>query len=287
MDDEEVAAFDEAALSRLGEENGHMRRTPGPSMHAAGEGLSMRALTPAETDGYNAWSGANFMSGIINRSSILESPLKFGGGRSSSTPVSLGDVAPGARAAVTPKRSESPGQMPPSPGGRRGFPADPAFNMKESRFVEDVIKSLSSVQEADEELEAATGGARRREVEAALAALRLGLLGAHPADSTSCSSEAQNSYERDKEPTDGPDRPMSPETKVACKDFVREFRRLERLSATEAQRFAQGQLRRIAAGARWRVHLQLADLSKRLNQEDEAAQHYQLACELEPTASKG
>ncbi|CAM9266433.1 unnamed protein product, partial [Ectocarpus fasciculatus] len=80
---------------------------------------------------------------------------------------------------------------------------------------------------------------------------------------------------------------MSPTTKAACKEFIREFRKLERVSTAAAQQYAVGALQWMPSTAHWRVHLQLADLAKRLNLEELASREYEQACTLEPTASKG
>ena len=67
---------------------------------------------------------------------------------------------------------------------------------------------------------------------------------------------------------------MTPDTKAACKEFTREFRKLERISPSDARLYAENVLTKIQPSAKWRVHLEMADLAKRLNQEDEVLVSY-------------
>ena len=83
------------------------------------------------------------------------------------------------------------------------------------------------------------------------------------------------------------ERAMSPKSKAAVKDFIKEFRKLERATIEEARTFAHESLRMIPKSAHWRIHLELADFSKRLNYLEEAANLYETVTKLEPTASQG
>lgn len=260
LDDAEVAGFEAAAIELLldGDHDG-MRRTPGPGHQAVSD--QREGGEQLQMEGYNAWSGTNFMSGLINRAAIIDSPQKFSG-RLSLTPLSIGPF-------VALKQPSSP---------------EAVCGMQESKFVDKVIKTFSLVQDKSESpVDLSNKHADRESV---LRELRASLLSLKPGENNISSCEAQNSYERDKEQADGPDCPMTAHAKVACKDFVREFRRLERLSAEQAQEYAESALESVPASARWRVHLQMADLAKRLNKEEEATEHYKEACKLEPTASK-
>lgn len=289
MDDAEVAAYEESDFDDLAAEMASMRRTPGaPLQQALRPEDDADIIGRYELDGYNAWSGTNIISGIMNRSAVLESPLKFVCSHSSSeTPILI--AAQGADIIPTPKRSTSPIRRP-SPPGRRLYASPSPLSMKESKFVEKVLKTFSSSQEAHEaQIRAASQieKAKQHQLErdSAMLLLRTSLLNINVGDSTS--TEGHNSIGLERESADSPGRPMSPRTKAACKDFVREFRRLERISSADAQEYARAALKWIPQAAQWRVHLQLADFAKRLNQEEEAHREYQCACDLEPTASKG
>jgi hypothetical protein len=83
------------------------------------------------------------------------------------------------------------------------------------------------------------------------------------------------------------ERAMSPKSKAAVKDFIKEFRKLERATIEEARAFAQESLRMMPKSAHWRIHLELADFSKRLNYLEEAANLYETVTKLEPAASQG
>ncbi len=79
----------------------------------------------------------------------------------------------------------------------------------------------------------------------------------------------------------------SPATKSAYKEFYRALRAKEKSSVDEAEQFALESLSHIPENLKWRVYLELADLSKRRNSFDEARKFYKSACEIQPLATQG
>jgi len=66
----------------------------------------------------------------------------------------------------------------------------------------------------------------------------------------------------------------SPQSKMAYKDFYRNFRALERDSVDGARKYAEDSLHWMPERAKWRVLLELADLSKRANDFEQARELY-------------
>mmetsp|Transcript_20983 Transcript_20983/g.37890 ORF Transcript_20983/g.37890 Transcript_20983/m.37890 type:complete len:1660 (-) Transcript_20983:315-5294(-) len=81
----------------------------------------------------------------------------------------------------------------------------------------------------------------------------------------------------------------SPATRIAFKDFCRQFRAKERVSFLEAEQFARNSLEdgSLPTRVHWRVYLELADLAKRANKFDEARKLYENVCTTQPYACQG
>ena len=272
--DVEVEGYDISAFARYNDKD-DIRRTPGPGPAAFERSPSSQIRPKVYSPqgiggGYNTWFGTNILSGIVNTGPIVESPVKF----DSVLPVPI--CSDGV---LPPKRSESP---PRQASTRKNLRT--TFSERESgeeaRFVEKIIEDFSFSQEK------LVAKERIQDREIALMDLRMSLLRSDFGEGGSATSESQG-FEKDREPPDSTDRPMTPTTKAACKEFIREFRKRERMSTTAAQQYATGALQWMPTSAHWRDHLQLADLAKRLNLEELASSEYQRACILEPPASKG
>lgn len=80
--------------------------------------------------------------------------------------------------------------------------------------------------------------------------------------------------------------PESPTSKQAMKDFYHTFRNKEKESVQEAFQYATASLTWLPMNTHWRIKLELADISKRLNDVQAARKYYEEACNLQPLASQ-
>ncbi|KAL3915949.1 MAG: hypothetical protein SGILL_005403 [Bacillariaceae sp.] len=80
----------------------------------------------------------------------------------------------------------------------------------------------------------------------------------------------------------------TPAIRSAFKEFYRKFRAEEKISLKGGEAFALRSLKdgSVPESVHWRVYIELADLSKRANQFEEARKLYQKACQLQPYASQ-
>ena len=76
------------------------------------------------------------------------------------------------------------------------------------------------------------------------------------------------------------------EEKSAYKAFHRNLKLKERISLADAEKFAEEALNTVIESIRWRVYLDLADLSKRTNDFHKARMRFRRACEMQPLASQ-
>jgi len=80
----------------------------------------------------------------------------------------------------------------------------------------------------------------------------------------------------------------SPSSRLAFKDFYKKFRLKERKSSQQAIQYAHSCLDDISlVKIHWKIHLELADLSKRCNNIAESRQLYETVCDIQPYASQG